>query len=323
MSLINRFLTAQGAFILDGALATELERRGCDINDPLWSAKILLEAPELIKQVHLDYLYAGADCIITATYQATFEGLTARGLSHEDATKIILLAVDLAIEARDDFWNAFEDKDSRLKPLVAASVGPYGAYLANGAEYTGEYGLTQAQLTAWHRPRWQLLSRSAADLLACETIPSRVEALAYRQLLEEFPKEAWLTFSCRDGNHISDGTLLHEVLAEVQDSPLITAVGINCTAPRFLPSLIREAQKATRKPILVYPNSGETYDVVEKKWLGQSDAESFGTAGREWRKIGAAGIGGCCRTTPKHIRAISDRLRRSPPLSPVRFKAES
>lgn len=305
---IQDFLDQNGSFVLDGALATELERHGCSLDDHLWSARLLIDQPGLIEQLHTAYLAAGADCIITATYQASIPGFTAAGLSNEDARKMLVFAVDLASNARKAFWKD-NKTPNRLKPLVAASIGPYGAFLANGAEYTGDYGLTTADLVRWHQPRWEILAGSQADLLACETIPSQAEARAYIELLSMYPKETWLTFSCRDEGHISDGTPLGEVIREVEKSPWVSAVGINCTAPHFLPSLINEAHTATAKPILVYPNSGERYDPVTKAWTGRSDAEQFGTAAREWRKLGAAGIGGCCRTTPAHIKAISRRLK--------------
>ncbi|MCP4421158.1 MAG: homocysteine S-methyltransferase, partial [Chloroflexi bacterium] len=165
---IRPFLNYQNVFILDGGLATELETRGHNLDDPLWSAKILLEQPEAIRQLHSDYLWAGADCVISASYQATLPALQAHGFSESEAADLIRLSVQLAQEARDQFWAIKANRRWRLRPLVAASVGPYGAYLANGAEYTGDYDLDEAGLLAWHRPRWQILASSGADLLACE-----------------------------------------------------------------------------------------------------------------------------------------------------------
>lgn len=311
-ALFAPFLAHQSAIIVDGGLATELEARGHNLHDSLWSAKILMEDPQAIYQVHLDYLWAGADVIITATYQATLAGLMARGLDAAEAEQILRLAVELACRARDDFWAQVGGAASgRLRPLVAASVGPYGAYLANGAEYTGDYDLDEAGLVAFHRPRWHILATSGADLLACETIPSAAESRALVRLLAETPTlPAWMAFSCRSAAEISDGTPLADCAAELDGVAQIAAVGINCTAPRHVPGLITAAQTATTKPIIIYPNSGEAYDPVAKVWLGQTDAEGFGTSAREWRKLGAALIGGCCRTGPAHIRAISDRMRK-------------
>lgn len=304
---LRPFLEQQGILILDGGLATHLETLGCDLRDALWSARALLESPHLIRQAHLDYYWAGADCAITASYQASIPGFMARGLTETAAADLIRLSVQLALEARDEFWQ-YADHTRRLRPIVAASVGPYGAYLADGSEYNGAYDLDEAGLLAFHRPRWHILAASDADLLACETIPSFAEAHAYARLLAATPaRAAWFSFSCRDGQHISDGTPIAECAAFLDQFPQVTAVGINCTPPRFIPSLMRQVQRATTKPIVVYPNSGETYDPVAKAWRGLSEPSQFGTFSREWRKLGAALVGGCCRTGPAHIRQIRDR----------------
>lgn len=308
---ITPFLQQQGVLILDGGLATQLEARGRDLSDDLWSARLLLDEPDLIRQVHSDYLWAGADCVITASYQATIPGFVKHGLSEATAVTLLERAVQLAVEARDAFWAVETNRVGRLRPLVAASVGPYAAYKADGSEYSGVYDRDEDGLYAFHRQRWHILAGTTADLLACETIPNAAEARALARLLSETPDRfAWFSFSCRDGRHISDGTPLAEVAAFLAPLPQVAAIGINCTPPRHIPSLIDEVQRVTAKPIVVYPNSGETYDVAQHRWLGESVPAEFGTFSREWRKQGAALIGGCCRTTPAHIRQISDRFRR-------------
>ena len=306
---VTPFFQHQGVLVLDGGLATELEARGCDLNDDLWSARTLLENPDLIRDVHLDYLHAGADCIASATYQATFEGLAQRGLDREQAGELLRSSVRLAMAAREAFWSAPEHRQHRLRPLVAASVGPYGAFLADGSEYTGRYGLDRAALSAFHRDRWHVLAESGADLMACETIPAHVEARVLLQLLRETPGTyAWFSFSCRDGGRLSDGTPLADVAAELHEEPQIVAVGINCTSPRFIPNLIAEVRRSTAKPIIVYPNSGEVYDARSKRWAGTANPVDFGQSSGEWLAAGATLIGGCCRTGPGHVRAIREQL---------------
>ncbi len=309
---ITPFIERQGALVLDGGLATELERRGADLRDALWSARLLADDPTLIRQVHLDYYWAGADCCTSASYQATIPGFVARGLSPDAARALILRSVALAAEARDAFWAA-GPHPRRLRPLIAASVGPYGAYLANGAEYTGDYDLDEAGLLAFHGERWELLANSGADLLACETIPSFAEARALADLLAQTPGAwAWFSFTGRDGAHISDGTPIADCAAYLAGRPGVAAIGVNCTPPRLIPDLIRAITAVTDTPIVVYPNSGERYDPITHSWQGESAPAEFGTFSREWRKLGAALIGGCCRTSPAHIRQISDRFRRNP-----------
>ena len=307
---ITSILDHYPVLIIDGALATELERRGCDLKDNLWSAKILLEQPETIKQVHLDYFKAGADCAITASYQATIEGFTKRGLTESEAIALLQKSVKLAKQARDEYWADESNHAHRSKPFVAASVGPYGAFLADGSEYRGNYGLTEKDLMDFHRPRMQALIEAGADMLACETIPCLIEAQAIAQLLKEFPGiTAWVSFSAPDEKHISEGQVFADCVRQLEDQTQIAAIGINCTSPKYVSALIHAAKNATEKPILVYPNSGETYDASKNDWNGDPVVHSFGEEAREWYHAGASLIGGCCRTTPEDIRVIASWAR--------------
>jgi homocysteine S-methyltransferase len=275
----------------------------------LWSAKVLLEAPDEVRGVHLDYLRAGADCIATVTYQATFEGLRARGLGDTASEAAFRLAVDLALAARDEFWAEAANRVGRLKPLVAASVGPYGAYLANGAEYTGDYGFDEEGLEAWHRRRWHLLATSGADLLACETIPSFAEARALLRLLAETPDRwAWISFQCRDEERLADATLLEVAAAHCGGAPGVAAVGVNCVPPARVARLLERAREGTRGPLVAYPNSGERYDAVTKSWAVGDDAEDPALAAPAWRALGAEVLGGCCRTGPDTIARMRGAL---------------
>jgi homocysteine S-methyltransferase len=307
---IASILDLYPVLVIDGALATELERRGYNLKDSLWSAKILLEQPEAIKQLHYDYFQAGADCAITASYQATIEGFMKRGLNETEAIDLIKKSVRLAVEARDEFWNDESNRVGRSKPFVAASIGPYGAFLAKGEEYRGNYGLTENELMDFHRPRMKALIEAGAELLACETIPSPIEARALVKLLGEFQGvHAWISFSCRDETHVCEGETLEECIRQVESSPQVAAVGINCTSPGFITSLIHEAKKATDKPVLVYPNSGESYSAEKKDWNNDPVHESFGEHARDWYEAGARMIGGCCRTSPEDIRVIASWTR--------------
>lgn len=313
MNPLTLLLDQYPVLVLDGALATELERRGRDLRDPLWSAKVLIEAPDLIRQVHRDYFEAGADCATTASYQASVDGFMRRGLSHAEALELLRRSVRLAMEARDRFWQDPANRIGRPRPLVAASVGPYGAFLADGSEYRGDYGLSETELMDFHRPRMAALLEAGADLLACETIPCLIEARALARLLAEFPNaSAWISFSARDEAHLWHGERLTECAAWLDDQPQVAAIGVNCTAPRYLPALIESARAVTGKPVVAYPNSGEIYDPVRRGWSGVSDAEAFATEARRWYASGARLIGGCCRTTPDHIRAIAACARSLP-----------
>ena len=295
--------------VLDGGLATELEARGCDIVDPLWSGKVLLEDPGLIRSVHLAYLAAGADCVMSASYQSTIEGFERRGLSKIDAAEMIRASVRLAVEARDEFWEDRENREGRLRPLVAASVGPFGAFLADGSEYKGRYGKSVEELVEFHRERWHLLSENGSDLFACETIPSLVETQALVELMAETPNAACIfSFSCRDGEHLHDGSLLEDAVRVVSESDQVVAIGVNCVPPSLVPELLETVSNATDKPVVVYPNSGEIWDATTKTWYGVADPGDFGDAAGEWYDLGARVIGGCCRTGPLHVRAVREAL---------------
>ncbi|MEV0993702.1 homocysteine S-methyltransferase [Nonomuraea sp. NPDC050202] len=283
--------------VLDGGLATRLEELGADLSDALWSARLLLEEPALIRRAHADYFAAGADVATTASYQATLPGFARRGLDAVEAERLIRLSVELAAQARDEAGHG----------LVAASVGPYGAYLANGAEYTGDYDLDEDGLYAWHLPRWEILAAAGADLLACETIPSFAEARALAALLARTPGvKVWVSFSCRDGERLNDGTPIREAAALFTGNPQVVAVGANCTAPRHIPGLV--ACLSGGLPVVVYPNSGEAWDAAARRWTGLADPVEYGRAAQEWQRAGASLIGGCCRTTPEHIRQIRAHL---------------
>ena len=307
MNPIQPFLDNGNCLILDGGLATELEARGHELNNALWSADVLLKQPQAIRDVHLDYLKAGANCLITASYQATFQGFAERGLSRQGSRQLLNLTVELAHEARELY---IESTQATIRPLIAASIGPYAAYLADGSEYTGVYDKDAAALADFHRERWHLLAASNADLLACETIPNRAEMYAFLELLRETPSVyAWLSFACKDDMSVSDGSSLRENAGILAKHPQVIAIGINCTAPRHLPSLIGEIRKgAPDKPIVVYPNSGERYDATSKTWNGDADVIRFGKSAKRWRAAGASLIGGCCRTGPAHITALRENL---------------
>lgn len=299
--------------IIDGAMATELERMGHDLNDALWSARVLRDSPESIRAVHRTYFEAGADCAITASYQATREGFMRAGLDAEQADTLIRRSVTLAREARDAYWSEQVGDSRRRYPLVAASVGPYGAFLADGSEYRGNYSIGRAALADFHRPRLRTLLEAGPDLLAVETLPSLEEALAVAGLLPEFPGAwAWFTFSARDAEHISDGTPIDACVRALTDLPGVAAIGINCTALSPVEELVSRLRARTCLPIVVYPNSGESYDPVTRTWHAGCGSASEGSlvdglsgGAARWLAAGASAIGGCCRTGPADIRALT------------------
>ncbi len=300
---LQELIDTNGIIVMDGALATELESRGANLNHSLWSAKLLTENPVLIKQVHYDYLLAGAKIITSASYQASFEGFAKHGYTRQQAAELMQLSVTLAIEARDE---ALKTGKVTGYPLVAASVGPYGASLADGSEYRGDYGLSIEALKDFHRPRIAVLANSGADLLACETIPCLEEGIALVEVMQEFAGVPyWISFSCKDDAHVCSGQPFANCAALANQSGDFVAVGVNCTPPQFVASLAGITHAVTSKPVMVYPNKGETWDAVHKCWLPGKDHADFIAEAARWQQAGATIIGGCCRTSPQDIEALT------------------
>jgi homocysteine S-methyltransferase len=302
------FMERHGAAVLDGGLASELEARGFTLHDRLWSARALVDAPELIAAIHRDYLEAGADVITTATYQATLPGFVARGLTEADARRVLLSGVTLAADVRDASWPRLAGA-GRLRPLVAASLGSYGAFLADGSEYAGDYRMSVEALANWHRPRLRLLQESGADLLAFETIPSLPEAEAIVRLLDETEgPPAWISFQARDAARIADGNPVAAAAAVADRSSRIVAIGVNCIPPERVEPLLRALATGTDKPLCAYPNRGDAWDATNRRWISRGLPVDLGAATPRWLAAGARLIGGCCRTTPDDIRAIRAQL---------------
>ena len=287
--------------VLDGGMSNQLESAGHDLSDELWSARLLAERPEAITEAHLAYYEAGADVAITSSYQATFEGFEKRGISHDRATELLSLSVELAREAARQ-----AQAKGVTRPLyVAASVGPYGAMLADGSEYRGRYGLSVAELEAFHRPRLEVLAAAGPDVLALETVPDADEAQALLRALRGLDTPAWLSYSVA-GDRTRAGQPLEEAFGLAADADEVIAVGVNCCAPEDVDAAVEIAARVTGKPVVVYPNSGEAWDAEARAWNGRS---SF--APREvlaWEGAGARLIGGCCRVGPEAIASIAGTL---------------
>ena len=285
---------------LDGGLGTELERQGCDTSGILWSANVLHHHADQVQQAHQSFLEAGAECISTASYQASFLGFKAAGLSEEDAVRALRESVEVAKKARSEF-----QRTHNRRALVAASVGPFGAALADGSEFHGNYDASFQDLVEFHSRRMEILAAAGADLLACETIPSLLEARALVHCLERTSHaRAWFSFSCRDGLHVGHGEEFRECARALDAVPQVVAVGVNCTPPQYVTSLIREARNVTLKTLVIYPNAGRQWDAVGRQWLGPESRGVIEDQVKEWQSAGAQWIGGCCGTTPEDIRRI-------------------
>jgi homocysteine S-methyltransferase len=297
----HRFDDLAEVLVLDGGLSNALEDRGADLSSDLWTARLLTDDPDEIVAVHAAYFAAGADVATTASYQASVPSLVAAGFERAEAERLIVRSVELARRACDE-----SAPDARRRLLVAASVGPYGAVLADGSEYTGRYGLTAAQLRDFHGPRLELLATAGPDLLAVETIPDVEEAEVLVALLDELGLPAWLSYAVADGTTRA-GQPLVDAFAVAADSDAVLAVGVNCSDARDLPAALRTSYEVTGKPGVAYPNRGEAWDSSAHSWVGPGSWDVAGVDG--WVEAGARLVGGCCRVGPADIAALASRVR--------------
>lgn len=336
-NMIRDIIARRAIMVIDGSMSTALENLGADLNSKLWTAKALEVSPDLVRQVHLDYFRAGADCGITCSYQATIPGLMENGCTREEAEELIARSVEIFKEAREQWWREEGEKEGREWPLCLAGIGPYGAYLADGSEYRGHYGVSDEVLDTFHRRRMQILHEAGADILLIETQPSLHEALLTAGIAEELGADYWISFSCSDGQHIWEGDLIRDCAkAFATGHPHLQMIGVNCTKPEYIASLVREIRSVTDLPVGVYPNSGEEYDAVTKTWHkagekfdpatqtwhradevyddstktwrktgdGAEEEKSFEEYALDYMKAGADAVGGCCTTVQKHVRQV-------------------
>ncbi|MFI6287582.1 homocysteine S-methyltransferase [Streptomyces sp. NPDC051018] len=292
---------AGGTVVLDGGLSNQLEAQGCDLSDRLWSARLLADDPGQIETAHRAYARAGARVLITASYQATFEGFARRGVGREEAAGLLARSVRLARKAggttEEEVW-------------VAASVGPYGAMRADGSEYRGRYGLSVSELERFHRPRIEALAAAGPDVLALETVPDVDEAEALLRAVEGCGVPVWLSYTV-SGGRTRAGQGLAAAFGLVAGLDQVVAVGVNCCEPQEVLRAVESAAEAGGKPVVVYPNSGEVWDAGARAWRGRP---AFVPAAdpariRGWEAAGARLVGGCCRVGPGAIGELAALIR--------------
>ncbi|MEU9759855.1 homocysteine S-methyltransferase [Streptomyces sp. NPDC047987] len=287
---------SQGMVLLDGGLSNQLEAQGCDLSDALWSARLLADGPEQIVAAHTAYVRAGAQVLITASYQASFEGFERRGIGRSGAAELFARSVRLARRAA---------AGTEREIWIAASIGPYGAMLADGSEYRGRYGLSVRELERFHRPRAEALAESGPDVLALETVPDVDEAEALLRAVKGCGLPVWLSYSVA-GDRTRAGQPLETAFALAAGSDQVLAVGVNCCDPEDADRAIRVAAETAGKPVVVYPNSGERWDTRSRGWTGGATFDP-GKA-RAWWDAGARLVGGCCRVGPAAVAELAGMI---------------
>ncbi|WP_129844213.1 homocysteine S-methyltransferase [Streptomyces sp. RFCAC02] len=284
--------------VLDGGLSDELAARGHDLSGGLWTARLLAEDPGALLAAHRAYLAAGAEVLTTASYQASFGGFARWGADRAAAERLFGESVRLARRAA-----------AGRRAWVAASVGPYGAVLADGGEYRGRYGLSVAELTRFHRPRIEALAAAGPDVLALETVPDVDEAEALLRAAEGCGVPVWLSYTVA-GGRTRAGQPLADAFAVAAGNAQVLAVGVNCCAPGEVAPAVRLAAEVTGRSAVAYPNSGEAWDVERGRWHGPAGlaGDAAGEAAVAWRAAGARLIGGCCRVGPAAIARMAAAL---------------
>ncbi len=302
---LQSILDKNRIMVIDGSMSAALEELGADLKSSLWTARVLAQAPELIARVHKDYFKAGADCGISCSYQASIPGFVKYGHTENEAEKLIASSVEILKKARDEWWREEGEAAGRAYPLCLASVGPYGAFLADGSEYTGRYDLSPRGLYDFHEQRMGILKDAGADVLLIETQPSLREALIEAEIAEGLGADYWISFSCADGSSTCAGDLVSECAKALSKGhPGLIMTGVNCTGPEFVEKLIKNMRRGTDLPIGVYPNDGKRYDPVEKRWSRGGEVD-FGAYALRYMKAGASAVGGCCTTGAEHIKAVA------------------
>ena len=302
---LRDLIRERGSVVIDGAMSTALEKLGCDLNNRLWSARILADDPEKIRTVHAQYFEAGADVAITASYQATAAGFADAEINETEAARLIRLSVTLAREARDAYGRNHPNRPL----LVAGAVGPYGAYLADGSEYTGRYHLTDDAYREFHRVRLDALKEAGADLIAVETQPKLEEVAVLLKMLEARELSAWVTFTLADEGHLPDGTLVEDAARLCATSPAVDALGLNCVKRELAAGALKRIASVTDLPLILYPNSGETYDAATKTWHHPVGGPGWQHFVGPWQSLGVKCLGGCCRTLPSDIVEIAHLMK--------------
>ena len=295
--------TTTPVVVLDGGLSTALEQQGAQLDGDLWTARLLADDPERIAAAHRAYFAAGAQVATTASYQASVEGFLAAGCTEAEARRLITRSVTLAQEVREEFV------DAHSRPLVAASVGPYGAFLADGSEYRGSYGVSRTRLRDFHQRRLDLLADAQPDLMAVETIPDVVEAEILVGLLDELDVPAWFSYSVR-GATTSAGQPLDEAYAALAGHGSVVFAGVNCSAQDAVLGAIQAAVAATGRAAVAYPNRGGSWDAHARQWV-DGDPIDLDLV-ESWVAAGARCIGGCCGTGPADIAALAARVAQLP-----------
>jgi len=284
--------------VIDGGLSTELERLGAKIQGELWTGRALLEDPAVVAEAHRAFALAGAEVVISSSYQLSRQGFEEIGLTAADADEALRQSIRVA-----------KDAVAGTNAKVAASIGPYGAVLHDGSEYRGVYAVGQAELEKFHSERLAVLLEESPDYLAIETISNVVEAKALAQVLKNVDVPKWFSFTAGSSELLWSGEKVEDAVREIAELPNLVAVGFNCVAPELVAGLAERIKPLINAEIIAYPNRGGTWDSAAGVWLGNEPRELASWLD-EWTAAGVTWVGGCCSTDSRDIASVKDALGR-------------
>ncbi|CAI2635763.1 MULTISPECIES: homocysteine S-methyltransferase [Apilactobacillus] len=304
MNKVNNWINQQDHILIDSSMSTGLEERGLKLNSNLWTAAALESHEDLIVDVHKKYFDAGSSMTTTNTYQASVPGLVKAGYSENQAIALIKKAVELADRGRNESTNP-------NPKWLLGGVGPYGAFLANGSEYTGDYSLTDEEYIAFHEGRIKAMVEAGIDVLILETLPNINELKAITEYTKQFDIPVIVAASLRDKSHLADGSSLIEVASFLESQEHVIAYGLNCTKPQLVTPALKVLKQShpTHKPFIAFPNSGATYNPEIKEWNHDDlSFEEFDELIAQWFNLDLKFVGGCCCMTEEQEQHIHDKF---------------
>ena len=285
--------------LLDGSMSYPLELDGYNLNNRLWTGDALINNPELIKKIHKGYIDSGADYLLTSTYQISYDILKEKGIDSEEIKEVFQKSLDLAKEA---IIEANTKKDIK----VVASLGPFASYKKNASEYIGIYDSTDEDIYNFHTNNLNIIKEIDYEIILYETIPSLREIKILSMIFDKLNKEIWVSMTCNDDINFRDGSSIPEACNILSVFDNISTIGLNCFSPLYFEEACKMLKNNTKKKIIIYPNSGEIYNPVEKIWTGNKLYEDKMI--KKWLSLSPDIIGGCCRVGYDDIKKMREEI---------------
>jgi homocysteine S-methyltransferase len=285
--------------LLDGSMSFPLEQLGYNLKNKLWTGMALISDPDIIKNIHKDYINAGADYISTSTYQVSYDRLQNMGYQSSEIKKVFQKSVDIVKEA-------IKESRSKKEIKIVGSFGPFASYDPNASEYVGKYNSTDDEIKNFHLNNINIIEETDLDIILYETIPCIREIKILSKILSQTNKEIWISITCNENIEFRDGSSFKEACKIISQIDQITTLGINCFSPLLVEKALKKLKKYSNKKTLVYPNSGEKYNPKDKYWSGKNEFNNLMI--KNWLSLSPDIIGGCCRVGYNNIKKMREEI---------------